>query len=87
MREVGILEAKTNLSSLLNDVERGEEVVITRHGKRVARLVGNAAEVPQRRRSGEEIAARFAALRERVGTQWPDQSDFDWKRAIEDGRE
>jgi len=87
LREVGILEAKTNLSSLLNDVEQGEEVIITRHGRRVARLVGNAPEAPRRRRSGEEIAARFKALRERVHHQWPEESDFDWKRAVEDGRE
>jgi prevent-host-death family protein len=39
MREVGAFEAKNTLGSLLDLVERGEEVVITRHGKRVARLV------------------------------------------------
>jgi prevent-host-death family protein len=87
LREVGILEAKTNLSSLLNDVEQGEEVIITRHGKRIARLVGNAPDAPPRRRSGEEIAARFKTLRERVSEQWPEESGFDWKRAVEDGRE
>jgi prevent-host-death family protein len=37
--EVGILEAKTHLSRLIDQVEKGEEVVITRHGKPVARLV------------------------------------------------
>jgi prevent-host-death family protein len=87
VREVGILEAKTNLSSLLNDVEHGEEVIITRHGKRIARLIGNAPEAPQRRRSGEEIAGRFKALRDRLEKQWPEESAFDWKRAVEDGRE
>lgn len=39
MREVGAFEAKNKLSALLDEVERGEEVVITRHGKPVARLV------------------------------------------------
>lgn len=39
MKTVGILEAKTHLSSLLEAVERGEEIVITRHGRAVARLV------------------------------------------------
>ena len=39
MREIGAFEAKNTLSALLDMVERGEEVVITRHGKRVARLV------------------------------------------------
>ena len=33
-----IKEARGNLSSLLQRVEHGEEVVITRHGKRIARI-------------------------------------------------
>jgi prevent-host-death family protein len=36
---VGAFEAKTHLSSLLDRVAAGEEVVITKHGKPVARLV------------------------------------------------
>jgi prevent-host-death family protein len=39
MKHVGIFEAKTHLSSLLEEVEKGGEVVITRHGKPVAKLV------------------------------------------------
>ena len=39
MREIGAFEAKNTLGTLLDLVERGEEVVITRRGKRVARLV------------------------------------------------
>jgi prevent-host-death family protein len=35
---VGAFEAKTNLSQLLDRVEQGETVVITRHGVPVARL-------------------------------------------------
>jgi prevent-host-death family protein len=35
---VGAFEAKTKLSSLLDLVERGEEVIITRNGRAVARL-------------------------------------------------
>ena len=38
MITVGAFEAKTQLSALLNKVAQGEEVVITRHGKPVARL-------------------------------------------------
>ncbi len=37
--EVGAFEAKNTLGSLLDRVEKGEEVVITRRGKPVARLV------------------------------------------------
>lgn len=39
MAEVGTLEAKNRLSSLLDEVLKGGDVVITRHGKPVARLV------------------------------------------------
>jgi prevent-host-death family protein len=39
MKEIGTFEAKNRLSALLDLAESGEEVVITRHGKEVARLV------------------------------------------------
>ena len=39
MDEIGALEAKNRLGALLNRVERGEEIVITRRGKPVAKLV------------------------------------------------
>lgn len=39
MREVGAFEAKNKLGTLLDWVEAGEEVLITRHGKAAARLV------------------------------------------------
>lgn len=39
MSTVTLADAKTHLSRLLDQVEAGEEVVITRRGKPVARLV------------------------------------------------
>ena len=39
MIAVGAFEAKTHLSALLDRVAAGEEVLITKHGKPVARLV------------------------------------------------
>ena len=39
METVNVHEAKTNLSRLLAQVEAGEEVIIARNGKPVARLV------------------------------------------------
>ncbi|AWM42323.1 type II toxin-antitoxin system Phd/YefM family antitoxin [Gemmata obscuriglobus] len=47
MVTVGLYEAKTKLSELLDRVEGGEELVITRHGVPVARLVP-AAHVSRR---------------------------------------
>ena len=43
MITVGACEAKTQLSSLLDRVAEGEEVVITKHGKPVARMVSAAS--------------------------------------------
>ncbi|MGL5114697.1 MAG: type II toxin-antitoxin system Phd/YefM family antitoxin [Beijerinckiaceae bacterium] len=39
MRTIGAFEAKNTLGTLLDLVQQGEEIVITRHGKPVARLV------------------------------------------------
>ena len=37
-QEIGAFAAKTHLSKLLDAVEKGERIYITRHGKRVAEL-------------------------------------------------
>lgn len=39
MESVGLFEAKTHLSELVARAEQGEEVIITRHNKPVAKLV------------------------------------------------
>ena len=39
METIGLFDAKTHLSELVARAERGEEVVITRHNKPVAKLV------------------------------------------------
>ena len=42
MRSIQAAEAKAHLSSLLDEVERGQTIVITRHGKPIARIVPEA---------------------------------------------
>jgi len=75
MRAVGVLEAKTNLSALIDEVETtGEAIVITRHGKPVARLSPeDRFPLPRRRLSGHELAERARQFRE---AQKPDP-EFD----------
>jgi len=51
MRQINIHEAKTHLSQLVEDAARGEEIVIAKAGKPVARLLGLAA-TPAPRRPG-----------------------------------
>jgi prevent-host-death family protein len=58
MRTFGAFEAKNRLSELLELVEHGEEVMITKHGRPVAKLVG----VDSRRRS-ERILAAIESLK------------------------
>ena len=52
------LEAKTRFGQLLDRVSRGEEVIVTRHDKPVARIV------PVGRPAREEVRAAVAGLRE-----------------------
>jgi len=39
MKQVNIHEAKTHFSRLIAAVEQGEEVVVARHGRPIARIV------------------------------------------------
>jgi len=47
-RTVNVHEAKTNFSKLLKLVERGEEIVIARAGRPIARLNRLATDAPDR---------------------------------------
>ncbi len=62
MREIGAFEAKNTWGALLDLVQHGEEVVITRHGKPVARLVRETG-------ARDRVAARAAAQRIRARAQ------------------
>jgi prevent-host-death family protein len=64
MQTIQASEAKTHFLRILNDVERGESVIISRHGKRIARLIPDVeidAERVQRAIDG------MLALRQRTG--------------------
>ncbi len=56
MRNVTVYEAKTHLSALLNAVEAGEEIVVTRHGRPVARIT--AVERPRVERVAGDLRAQ-----------------------------
>jgi prevent-host-death family protein len=80
--EVGSFEAKNTLSALLERAEHGEEIVITRRGKPVAKLVPfrNAPDTEQ---------ARLAAQRIRDLAKAMKLGPFDWnewKQYRDEGR-
>ena len=64
MREIGAFEAKNTLSALLDLAESGEEVVITRHGKEVARLVPPTGTI--NRNAAREAAQRIRDMSKSV---------------------
>ena len=72
MREIGAFEAKNTLGTLLDQVQKGEEIVITRHGKPVARLV------PETGR-GDGARARKAAADIRALARSANLGAFDWE--------
>jgi prevent-host-death family protein len=64
MREIQASEAKAHLPQLLDDVERGETLIITRHGRAIARIV---PEVDRRQEEIDKAIANIKELRKRTG--------------------
>jgi prevent-host-death family protein len=58
MREIRASDAKARLPQLLDDVERGETLIIKRHGRAIARIV------PEVDRRQEEVDRALASIRE-----------------------
>jgi prevent-host-death family protein len=84
METVGLFEAKTHLSELIARAERGEEVIITRHNRPVAKLVPFnevSPELVARRRAiaaemqavGREIEARGGPITIEEILAWRDE--------------
>jgi prevent-host-death family protein len=82
MRKIGAFEAKNKLGQLLDMVERGEEIIITQHGKEVARLVP-----PQKAVNREQARAAVKRIRGRAEKlklgpfEWAE-----WKSYRDEGR-
>jgi prevent-host-death family protein len=84
MASVTAFEAKTRFGELLDRVSRGEEVVITRHDKPVARLVPEGApRLDDVRRAVTGLRALQQRIRRRSKAKL---SDRDVRSAIDEGR-
>lgn len=62
MTTVGAYEAKTHLPRLLEQVESGETIIITKHGREVAKLVP----VDQTSTNPDEVIAALRTARKGV---------------------
>ena len=77
---VAVYEAKSKLSELLDKVLAGKEIVITRHGEPIARLVPvSAPATPDRARAVREVRALSKRLNIRTGASL--------RKLIEEGRD
>ena len=88
MQTVSIHQAKDRFSALLQAVEAGEEIIITRHGKKVARIVRDTEANPaqaERERVRQEALARLRAYQAAVKPD-PDYLKGDWKKYRDEGR-
>jgi prevent-host-death family protein len=72
MIEVGAFEAKNKLSALLDRVEQGEEIIITRHGRPVARLVPSTEGIDR-----SQVHAALQRMRDRAVQAG--LGPFDWE--------
>jgi len=72
MKEIGAFEAKNRLGALLDLVEGGEVIVITRHGRKVAKLVPNELDTNR-----DRALAAAERIRSRARSLAPDR--FDWQ--------
>jgi prevent-host-death family protein len=85
MATVTALEAKTRFGKLLDRVSRGEEIVITRHDRPVARMIpeGRPALAEVRQAVGELQALRREMARRRT---FKPLTDKEIREAIAEGR-
>jgi len=80
---IGAYCAEARLSELLDRVERGEQIVITRRGRPVARLV---PEPELDRTTARAAVAGLVALGERLARRGVDLNDTAIKALREEGR-
>lgn len=73
MAEIGAFEAKNKLSWLLDRVEQGEEITITRHGRPVARLIPSEGQPDRSQMQAALQRMRDRASQARLGP-------FDWAK-------
>jgi prevent-host-death family protein len=70
MQTIGAFEAKTHFSALLEQVERGEQVTITKHGRPVAKLVPTTVVDNVRIRQAIQQLKEFSRTNTLDGLDW-----------------
>lgn len=79
-QSIGAFEAKTHLSSILDKIEKGSQVIITKHGKPVAKLVpiSNADRI--------QLSESIEHLKKFSEKNKLSLGNLDWKSLRDEGR-
>ncbi len=77
MKTVGVFEAKTHFSALVEDAAAGKTTIVTKNGTPVAEIVP----VRQSRSRGQQLAERVRALRKQANL-----GDLNIRELIDEGR-
>ena len=84
---LSIGEVKSHFSALAQRVEAGEEIVVSRHGKPVLKLVPYSAEEAAQEAKAVRVRAAMARLRElQAQPDWPKISVAEFLEWRDEGR-
>jgi prevent-host-death family protein len=78
--QIGMFEAKTHFSKIIERTKNGADFVITQHGKPVAKIIPFEQE---KKMTPEEVIEKFRELRKNYRGE---PGSFDIRAAIEEGR-
>jgi len=79
-QQIGAFEAKTYFSKIINEAEQGNEFIVTRRGKAVARII------PFQKEPEMTFKEAFEQLAEMRKLYRGEPGSFDIRAAIEEGR-
>jgi prevent-host-death family protein len=82
---MGIFEVKTHLSKLLEQVEKGETVTITKRGEAIAQIIPIEA-ARRKKKTADDIIQDFKTLRKRVKEDFPKRDTKLTRDMIDEGR-
>lgn len=86
MQTLAIAQAKNNFSAVLHLVESGQDVVLTRHGKAIARIIPELAQSPAAPVEVDALRQEAMQLLNTFRAQVAPGAPLDWKELRDAGK-
>ncbi len=86
MQIIAIAQAKNNFSAILHMVESGQDVVLTRHGKAIARIVPQTADPIATAREADTLRQEATQLLNAFRAKVAPGAPLDWKELRDAGK-